>query len=77
MMSQKFSTTDKQGWEDTPNKDRQVYAAVNKVPVEVCFSGCPFFEKFEFGLNQHGQPGVCHSCQGLDNRGRRGIPFCI
>jgi hypothetical protein len=57
---------EKHGWGDTPYEERQVYAASQKVPVEVCLE-CPYFKKIESKgepcVNVHGQPGACYYCR--------------
>lgn len=57
-------------------KDRQVYAAIAKVPVEICLK-CPFCFEVRGG-NMHGQPGVC--CQGREEKNYHnmtGTPLCF
>lgn len=69
---------EKEEW--VPYEKRQVYAALNKAPVELCLK-CPYFKKFEFegesGVNVHGQPGECCFCRWeADHYGMKGDVLC-
>lgn len=65
-------------WENTPHSERQVYAALERVPQSFCKnSHCPFFELFKGGNNNYNQPGACYAHRsGAKDRGMEGIPKC-